>query len=223
MGDPSEPSTTATGPEPAAASAAAKPIAKTSKRKAIIGAIVTLVVLVIVFLGIFPQFASYSDAWTAIQEMTAPWIVALVIACIANIGIYVWPFQAAVPGLRYWPAFSVRQTSYAISNGIPAVGGAIGLGVQYKMLESYGTGGAESAAGIAINTVWNLILTLVLPIVSVVLLLFTGQVTSKAAILAGIGIAVIAVGAVLLALILKSDQEARKVGNFVERILNWML
>jgi putative heme transporter len=70
---------------------------------------------------------------------------------------------------------------------------------------------------------WNLILTLALPIVSVVLLLFSGQVTSKAAILAAIGVAVIAVGGFLLALILKSDNEARKIGDFVERILNRML
>jgi len=223
MAEPSEPSSARAGAEPAASPADSKPPAKVSKRKAIVGAIVTVAVLAIVFLGIFPQFASYKDAWTAIQEMPAPWIATLVIACVVNILVYVWPFQAAIPGLRYWPAFSVRQTSYAISNGIPAVGGAIGLGVQYTMLESYGTGSAESAAGIAINTVWNLILTLALPVVSVILLVFTGQATSKAAWLALIGVAVIAVGGVLLALVLKSDDEARRIGDFVERVMNWIL
>jgi uncharacterized protein (TIRG00374 family) len=223
MADSGEPPSTGTSAEQASAPASPKAPAKTSKRKAILGAIVTLVVLVIVFLGIFPQFASYKDAWTAIKEMTAPWLVALVIACAVNIFVYVWPFQAAVPGLRYWPAFSVRQTSYAISNGIPAVGGAIGLGVQYSMLESYGTEGAASAAGIAINTVWNLIATLALPVVSVILLVFSGQATKKAATLAAIGIAVIAIGGVLLALILKSDEEARRIGNFGERVMNWVL
>ena len=223
MADSGEPQSTEASAVPAAASTSPKAPAKTSKRKAIVGAIVTIVVLVIVFLGIFPQFASYKDAWTAIQDMPTSWIVALVIACIVNILVYVWPFQAAIPGLRYWPAFSVRQTSYAISNGIPAVGGAIGLGVQYTMLESYGTGSAESAAGIAVNTVWNLILTLALPIVSVVLLVFTGDATTKAAVLAVIGLAVIAIGGVLLALVLKSDDEARKIGDFGERLANWAL
>ena len=224
MAHSSEPPSIESGTKPpAAAPAVPKPPAKVSKRKAVVGAIVTIAVLAIVFLGIFPQFASYKEAWAAIQGMPSQWIVALVIACVVNILVYVWPFQAAIPGLRYWPAFSVRQTSYAISNGIPAVGGAIGLGVQYAMLESYGTGSAESAAGIAINTVWNLILTLALPIVSVVLLVFTGQATTKAAWLAVIGLAVIAVGGVLLALVLKSDEEARKIGDFGERIANWVL
>ena len=223
MSDLSEPPPTGTSAEWATAPASPKPPAKVSKGKAIVGAIVTIAVLAIVFLGIFPQFASYKDAWTAIQEMPTPWIVALVIACIVNILIYVWPFQAAIPGLRYGPAFSVRQTSYAISNGIPAVGGAIGLGVQYTMLESYGIGSAGSAAGIAVNTVWNLILTLALPIVSVVLLVFTGDATSKAALLAVIGLAVIAIGGILLALVLRSDDEARKIGDLGERIINWLL
>lgn len=223
MSDLSEPPSTETGAESATTPASPKPPAKVSKRKAIVGAIVTIAVLAIVFLGIFPQFASYKDAWTAIQEMPTPWIVGLVIACIVNILVYVWPIQAAISGLRYWPAFSVRQTSYAISNGIPAVGGAIGLGVQYTMLESYGTGSAESAAGIAVNSIWNLILTLALPVVSVVLLVFTGDATAKAALLAVIGLAVIAIGGVLLALVLKSDEEARKIGDFGERAVNWVL
>jgi hypothetical protein len=54
----------------------------------------------------------------------------------------------------------VRQTSYAMSNGIPTVGGAIGLGVQYSMLGSYGIGSSPAAAGIAINSLWNLVATL---------------------------------------------------------------
>src|SRR5690242_6114167 len=104
MSDSSEPPSTGISSE--SATAPESP-AKVSKGKAIVGAIVTIAVLAIVFLGIFPQFASYKDAWTAIQDMPTAWIVALVIACIVNILVYVWPFQAAIPGLRYGPAFSV--------------------------------------------------------------------------------------------------------------------
>jgi uncharacterized membrane protein YbhN (UPF0104 family) len=148
MSDPVE-SPSATGrPEPNGPTGTTPAV---SRRKAIVGAILTVAVLLIVFVGIFPQFASYADAWTAITAMTAPWIVALVLACFVNILVYVWPFLVAIPGLRYGPGFVIRQTSYAMSNGIPAVGGAIGLGVQYSMLESYGVGSAPAAAGIAIK------------------------------------------------------------------------
>jgi uncharacterized protein (TIRG00374 family) len=202
---------------------AASPKAPVSRRKQIVGTIVTIVVLLIIFVGVFPKFASYADAWTAIQSMTAPWIAALLIVCVVNILVYVWPFLVAIPGLRYWPGFMVRQTSYAISNGIPAVGGAIGLGVQYSMLETYGIPSAPAASGIAINSVWNLIATLALPVVAVLLLLATGQSESQYVIAAAIGVAVIVVGGIALALILRSDAEARKIGDVAERITNAIL
>jgi uncharacterized protein (TIRG00374 family) len=187
-----------------------------------VAGIVTIVVLLIVFVGVFPQFASYAEAWDSIQAMSAPWLVALSVAVVVNILVYVWPLQAAIPGLRYWPTFMVRQTSYAISNGVPA-GGAIGLGVQYAMLESYGVGAPEAAAGIGINSVWNMIATLGLPIIAAILLVFTGQSDSQFVLIAVLGVVAIAVGAILLALVLHSNEEARRIGAFGERAVNWVL
>jgi uncharacterized protein (TIRG00374 family) len=210
-----------TAPTPAAA---AKPGGtKVSRRKQIIGTIVTLAVLAFVFFYVFPQFASYQDAWTAIQGMTPAWIVALGIAAVVNIFVYVWPFLVAIPGLRFWPGFEVRQTSFMLSNAIPAVGGAIGLGVQYSMLESFGIASAAAAAGIAINTVWNMIATLGLPVLSVLLLLATGEASQNYIWAAVIGVAAIAVGAVVLTLILRSDEMARKVGRLGDRVAGWAL
>ena len=73
--------------------------------------------------------------------MPTAYVVAPVVATVVNVAVYVWPLQAALPGLGYGPGFVVRQTSFAISNAVPA-GGAVGLGVQYGMLDSYGFCGA---------------------------------------------------------------------------------
>ncbi len=210
-------------PSAATAPATAKPTSKVSRRKQVIGTIVTLAVLGFVFFYVFPQFASYQDAWTAIQGMTPAWIAALGIASVVNIFVYVWPFLVAIPGLRFWPGFEVRQTSFMLSNAIPAVGGAIGLGVQYSMLESFGIASAAAAAGIAINTVWNMIATLGLPVLAVLLLLATGQANQDYVVAAVLGVAAIAVGAVVLTLILRSDEMARKVGRLGDRIVGWAL
>jgi uncharacterized protein (TIRG00374 family) len=194
-----------------------------SRRKQIVGTIVTLAVLIIVFVGIFPQFASYAEAWDAIASMTAGWIVALIAACMMNLFVYVWPFLVAIPGLRYGPGFMVRQTSYALSNGIPAVGGAIGLGVQYSMLGSYGIGSAPAAAGIAINSLWNLVATLGMPVLAVLALLVTGQASSDYVLAAVLGVAVIAVGAVVLAMVLHSETNARRIGRLGDRVASPVL
>jgi len=100
----------------------------------------TVAILVAVFAGVLPRFAHYSQAWSSIQRIPNAYLIALVAAAAVNIAVGAWPLQAALPGLRYRPAFVVGQTSFAISNALPA-GGAIGLGVEYDMLESYGFGG----------------------------------------------------------------------------------
>jgi hypothetical protein len=107
----------------------------------VISTVVTLAVLVVVFAGIFPKVADYSQAWASIQQMPSAYVVALVVATVGNLAVYVWPLQAALPG----PGFVVRQTSFAISNAVPA-GGAVGLGLQYGMLDSYGVGAGAAAS-----------------------------------------------------------------------------
>jgi uncharacterized membrane protein YbhN (UPF0104 family) len=159
----------------------------------VISTAITVVVLVVVFLGIFPKVADYSQAWSSIQQMPTAYVAALAVATMVNLAVYVWPLQAALPGLGYGPGFVVRQTSFAISNAVPA-GGAVGLGVQYGMLDSYGFGAGAAASAIAIVSVFNVFATLVMPVIGVVALLAGGVVEGTYLLMAAIGVLAIGVG-----------------------------
>jgi hypothetical protein len=65
----------------------------------VISTVVTVVVLLVVFVGIFPKVADYSEAWASIQQMPSAYVVALVMATVVNLAVYVWPMPAALPGL----------------------------------------------------------------------------------------------------------------------------
>ena len=53
--------------------------------------------IVVIFASVIPQFASFADAWTAIQSMSMAWLVALIVAGAVRPEIsYVWPYQAAL-------------------------------------------------------------------------------------------------------------------------------
>ena len=184
-----------------------------------VSATITVVVLVVVFVGIFPKVADYSQAWTSIQQMPTPYVVALVVATVVNLAVYVWPLQAALPGLGYGPGFVVRQTSFAISNAVPA-GGAVGLGVQYGMLDSYGFGAGAAASAIAIVSVFNVFATLVMPVLGVVALLASGAVKGSYVLVAAIGILAIGVSVVASAVVLHSEHGARTVGRWADRLVN---
>ena len=189
-------------------------------KRQVIATVLTLAVLVIVFAVVFPQFADYRQAWDAIQTMSAGWIIALIIATIVVITLYVWPYQAALPGLKYGPGFVVRQTSFMISNVIPA-GGAIGLGVQFGMLSSYGFGAAPSTAAIGITGVWNTFITLALPVLALIGLLVIGEANATATLVTVLGAVAIGVGIGLFVLILHNEDSARRVGRWADRVVGW--
>jgi uncharacterized protein (TIRG00374 family) len=183
----------------------------------VVSTAVTVVVLLVVFVGIFPKVADYSEAWSSIQQMPTAYVVALGVATVLNVAVYVWPLQAALPGLGYGPGFVVRQTSFAISNAVPA-GGAVGLGVQYGMLDSYGFGAGAAASAIAIVSVFNVFATLIMPVIGVLALLAGGVVEGTYLLMAAIGVAAIVVGVVAFAVVLRSERGARRVGHWADRL-----
>jgi uncharacterized protein (TIRG00374 family) len=185
----------------------------------VVSTAVTVAVLVVVFVGFFPKVADYSEAWSSIQQMPAAYVVALVVATLVNLAVYVWPLQAALPGLGYGPGFVVRQTSFAISNAVPA-GGAVGLGVQYGMLDSYGFGAGAAAGAIAIVSVFNVFAILVMPVIGVLALLAAGVVEETYLLMAGIGTLAIGVAVVAFAVVLRSERGARRVGRWADRLVD---
>ena len=188
------------------------------RRKTIIGTVVTLLVLAVVFVGIIPKFGSYADAWAEIQQMSARSLVALGLSVLVTILIFVLPYQAAIPGLRYGPGFTIRQTSFTISNAVPA-GGAVGLAMQYVMLASYGFGTGPATAGIAVTSIWSLLMTLTLPVLGVLAALTTGSLEQRWIWVAAAGLAATVITIVALWLILRSEPSARKVGGWGQRLI----
>lgn len=186
----------------------------------IIAGIVTILILVLVFAVVLPQLGDYSQAWDAIQNMEAWQLGLIIIATIAMIFIYVLPFIAALPGLRFWDGFEVRQTSFTISNVIPA-GGAFGLAVQYGMLQSYGFGSAPATAAIGITSTWNVFITLALPVLGLIGLFLVGQGSTEAVAITALAALAIVASIVIFALILRKESTARKIGSWADNAIQW--
>jgi uncharacterized protein (TIRG00374 family) len=146
-------------------------------------------------------------------------VLALVVATVVNLTVYVWPMQAALPGLGYGAGFVVRQTSFTISNAVPA-GGAVGLGVQYGMLDSYGFGAGAAAGAIGIVSVFNVLATLIMPVLGVLALLASGAVEGSYVLAATIGILAAGVAVVAFAVLLRSERGARTVGRRADRLVD---
>lgn len=197
-------------------------IPKLDKKKSLIAGAITLITLVIVFAGILPKLGNYSEAWTAITAMNSLEKGALLLAIAVNLWVYVFPLMPAIPGLKYRPAFVVRQTSFTISNAVPA-GGAVGLAVQYAMLAGYRVSSAAATTGIAITSVWSVFMTLGLPVLGVLMLVITGQNAQQFLTAAILGLLAIGASVLVFALILRSEELARKVGGLGQKLADPIL
>ena len=186
------------------------------------GGLLSLAIIVLIFVGVIPQFASYQDAWTAMSNMGAWWWVAILIAATVNQISFVWPYQAVLDRLRFRHGFIETQTTTAISNTVPA-GGAVAIGMTFRMFGSFGFANVPISTAVVATGIWNLAFKFGLPIVAVILVVVTGQNAGGAIGAAVIGVAIIVVSGVVLWLTFRSEKSAHWVGRLGDRILNWCL
>jgi len=211
------------GPAVGSGGSAPPPAARKRSRAYRVGAVLLgVVVIVAVFVGVIPQFASYHGAWVALVKMSPAWAVAIAAAATINLIVPVWPFQAVLPHLRFRRGFMQIQASTAVATTVPA-GGALALGLTYRMFDSFGFSNVAVSTAVVTTGVWNLGFKFGLPIVAVVLLAVTGQGTGRAVGAALIGVALIAVCGTVLWLVFRDEASARWVGRLGDRILNWVL
>ncbi len=200
-----------------AAAAKRKPLGRR-----LVGLVISVGLILVIFLGVIPQFANYSEAWDAIQKMSPGWWVALGIATVVNQMSYVWPYQAVLPHLRYRHGFMETQTTSAISNTVPA-GGAVAIGMTFKMFGSFGFSPVAISTAVVTTGVWIMSFKLGFPILAVALVGVTGQNTAGAAGAAVLGVVVIVVGGLLLWLVFRSAATALWLGRLGDGFVNWAL
>jgi uncharacterized protein (TIRG00374 family) len=144
------------------------------------------------------------------------------LATVFNLFTYWLANMAALPGLRLGQAAVVTQTTTSVANTIPA-GGAVAVGLTYSILSSWGFDAQAITLYIGVTGVWNILMKLALPVVSLALLAITGQAAPALVVAALIGLAVLIVAVSLFALALWKKEFARRIGDGIGRFVSWFL
>ena len=187
-----------------------------------LGALLSLALIVFIFVGVIPQFASYQTAWTAIQNMSPGWWAAILVAAAFNQVSFVWPYQAVLPHLGFWHGFMETQTSTAISNTVPA-GSAVAIGITFRMFASFWFSTVAITTAVFTTGLWNMAFKFGLPIVAAVLVAVSGQSVAGSAGVALVGLLILVVAGLALWLVFRSPASAHWVGRLGDRVANWVL
>jgi putative heme transporter len=163
-----------------------------------------------------PRFASYHSVWASLQGMTWPYALLIGVAAAASLASYWFGICAVLPSLRLREAATVNLSSNAVANTLPA-GGALGMGVSWAMLSSWGVGTEQYVLYTLLSGIWNVFARLGLPVLALLALLTVSRPDAVLISSAAVGLGLLAAAAAGLGLLLHSQRFALRADLVLQR------
>jgi putative heme transporter len=163
-----------------------------------------------------PRFASYHSVWASLQAMTWPYALLIGVVAAASLASYWFGICAVLPSLRLREAAVVNLSSNAVANTLPA-GGALGMGVSWAMLSSWGVGTEEYVLYTLLSGIWNVFAKLGLPVLALLALLTISRPDAVLISSAAVGLGLLGALAAGLGLLLHSEQFAHRADLVLQR------
>ena len=221
------PAATGTRPEwPAAAGAGPRRGARRQRRpviarprprrgRKVLRTVASAAVVAAAFGFALPHIASYRSVWASLQAMTWPYAVLIGVAAVASLASYWFLICAVLPSLRLREAAVVNLSSSAVANTLPA-GGALGMGVSWAILSSWGIGTADYVLYTLVSGIWNVFARLGLPVLALLVLMTATRPDAVLIAAAAVGLALLAALAAGLGLLLRSESFALRAGQMLQ-------
>jgi putative heme transporter len=191
-----------------------------SRARLVVQGVLSLVLVVVIFRYLLGGI-DLTEVWAEIAAMTPLELAGLLAIVAWNLATY-----ALVPvtaGLSFWRVMMVSQAATAVANTMPTVGPAIGTGVTYRMLASWGYSRSRATTAMLVSGVWNSLVKLSLPVLALALLALQGSVSPRRISAALVGIAGLAATITVFALLLRSQKLAHLFGLIGGRVASRLL
>ena len=181
---------------------------------------ISLAVVALIFVFVLPAVsnAHYSEIWTELQRLNSMQVVGLASLWIFSMILYTGVLTTTLPGLTHPQALTVNFAGSAVSNVVP-FGGAVGVGATYGIDMSWGFRASAITLSILVSGVWNVFTKLALPVLALLFLVLKGESTAGLLVPTLLGLLVLTVAVVVLALVLRSEALALKVGAIGQRVV----
>jgi putative heme transporter len=189
----------------------------------VVQVVVSLVLIVVIFYFLLKKI-DLAQVWAAITSMTWLELSLLGLLAVWNLCTYafVWMAVTPTPTLSFGHAMVMTQSTTAVANTVPG-GSAVGIGMTYQMLGSWGYSRSRSTTAVLVSGVWNSFIKLAMPVLALALVLLQGGAGGGRVTAALLGIAGLVGSVVVFALILRSEELARRFGLLAGRVASRVL
>src|SRR5215213_4602117 len=192
-----------------------------SRTRLLVQGLLSLVLVVAIFYFLRKKFDP-AQMWTAISAMT--WLELTILGLLAawNLCTYAFVWMTVTPGLGFWRAMVMTQATTAVANTVPG-GSAIGIGMTYSMVGSWGYSRSRSTTAVLVSGGWNSFIKLAMPVLALALVALQGGATGGRVVAALLGIAGLVAAIMVFALLLRSEEAARRFGLLAGRVATRLL
>ena len=130
--------------------------------------------------GPCPQIASYGSVGDRLATVSAWWAVALGVLAILDVLSSSLPWRTLLPELPWLDAIGFTQASTSLQNFVPG-GAPVGVGISFGILRRLGIGAGAAGFAVALVGIWGQVTIFVYPVIGLVLVLATGELTGTVA------------------------------------------
>jgi putative heme transporter len=180
--------------------------------------VVSVALIAAIFGFAVPRFASYRSVWASLGGMAWPQALLVGVTAAASMASYWFMICAVLPSIRLRQAAAVNLSSSAVANTLPA-GGALGIGVSWAMLSSWGVSTADYVLYTLVSGIWNVLARLGLPALALLVMLTATQPDALLIAAAAVGLAMLATAAAGLGLLMRSESFALRAGGALQAVL----
>jgi putative heme transporter len=181
------------------------------RMRQVIKGVLSAALVAVIFYYLFTTI-DFGDVWAEIRRMTWLELATLFVLSGWNLITYalVW-MSVTTPPVSFFRAIVMTQSTTAVSNTVPG-GAAIGIGMTYAMFTGWGYSRSKTTTAVMVSGVWNSFIKLGLPVFALALVALQGKAGAGRVIAALIGLAGLATAIVIFALMLRSEDMARRIG-----------
>ncbi len=166
----------------------------------------------------YPRIASYGQVWRSVVTMTWPGMLLVAVAAVGSLAATWIMIRAFLPRLRLREAAAVSLGASAVANTVPA-GGAVALGLTWRMLASWGIGTQEFVRYTLVSGLWNVFARFGLPVIALLALAVSGRSSGVPLPAACGGAAALLVVAAGFRALLRSQRLALRAGRGLQRVV----
>src|SRR6266511_2351072 len=126
-----------------------------SRTRMIVQGVLSLVLIVVIFYFLLKKI-DLAQVWTAITDMTWLELTILGLLAVWNLCTYAFVWMSVTPGLSFGHAMVMTQSTTAVANTVPG-GSAVGIGMTYMMLGSWGYSRSRTTTAVLVSRVLRLV------------------------------------------------------------------